>query len=127
MNVPLSIDESHYRALIYLALDGDIDLASIATIRDRVVDRLRSKATTELVIDVDAVSSIDTAGVGLLVAWQDLAADAGIPYRVVNAHGRIRKVMDRAGVADAEADIPGGPAIAEPQQPARSNTALALT
>ena len=117
MTAQLSIVESHYRGLIYLALHGDVDLSSIETIRHHVGDRLGRDTTTELVIDLAAVNSIDATGVGVLVSCRDHADDAGVPYRVVNADGWVREVMDRAGVADAAADISTGPVVVDEPEP----------
>lgn len=114
MNTPFAIDESHYRGLIYLALRGDIDVSSIETIRDHVVDSAGRDTTTELVVDLAAVAFIDAVGVGLLVACRDHVEAAGVAYRVINAQSWVRRMLDSAGVADAAADIPAGPVVVGP-------------
>ena len=57
-----------------------------------------------LVIDLGAVSSIGAAGVEALVLGYAVAIEHGTVYRVVGAHGQVRRTLQTTGVLDVLAD-----------------------
>jgi anti-sigma B factor antagonist len=95
--VPFTIAESQHDGLIELALSGEIDLASVPAIRDRVSARL-ADSDAGIVIDLTEVTFIDSSGIGALITCQRMATAAARTYRVVNAQGRVADVLDLTGV-----------------------------
>jgi anti-sigma B factor antagonist len=61
-----------------LALSGDLDLATVDTVRTAVNDALRDVACTGISLDLAEVTFIDSTGLGTLVAIRNLCRDRNI-------------------------------------------------
>jgi anti-sigma B factor antagonist len=95
----LSIDQ--YDAgdgVIRLAVAGEVDIATCNRLRTAIVDTLTDPRTTELVVDLDWVSFLDSTGIHALIRGHELAAERGIRYVVANARKPVHRVLDIAGV-----------------------------
>jgi len=98
VSTPFSIRESASGDVVRLELVGEIDLANIVRIRDRVQDHLDAAPTSEVVADLSATTFIDSAGVGMLVGCRRAAAETGKAFIVTGAVGVVAMVLDTMGL-----------------------------
>ncbi len=82
---------------------GEVDLASAEQLRDGLVTA-ETAADRSLVIDLRAVSFIDSTGIGELVGCQRRCRDAEMSLAFVVPDGTIRKILHVTGM-DAVFDI----------------------
>jgi anti-sigma B factor antagonist len=86
-----------------LVLVGEIDLAAHDALLAEILQVVNGSAI-ELVVDLDAVTFVDSGGVGVLVKGFHSASEAGCGYKVVNPQGIVRQVLEITGVLPALTD-----------------------
>lgn len=59
-------DHGHLPRALVIAVAGDIDLANAAAIREQVVAHAQDAAPEELILDLGAVTYLDSSGIELL-------------------------------------------------------------
>jgi anti-anti-sigma factor len=102
-----SFDETGRDGVARLALSGDLDMS--ATFRlEPALDRLLEGGVREVVLDLSGVSFVDSSGLGLLIATNERAREAGVPMAIAGAGPEIQRVFRVAGVADV---LPLRPAV----------------
>lgn len=79
-------------------LEGDIDHHSAATIRSRIDTKLFLTRPRELVLDLQRVSFMDSAGLGLILGRYTKAAELGVGFRLVHPNVQVQKILDLAGL-----------------------------
>lgn len=80
-----------------VAASGEIDVASAATLRDRLIELINGKSN-HLILDLDGVDFIDSTGLGVLVgAVRRARADDG-DMRLVCSNARLLKVFSVTGL-----------------------------
>lgn len=77
---------------------GDLDQLSVPALRECLLDLHRS-GCRRVVLDVRAVSFMDSAGVGILAAGWKRFHDSGGELRLVGPSLAVRKVLDVTGLA----------------------------
>jgi anti-sigma B factor antagonist len=81
-----------------LDLAGEIDLAAKADLHAHVSAALADDTTSAVIVDLAAVTFLDSSGIGALVGCAHLAAGADKALRVVGARGQVADVLDLTGV-----------------------------
>lgn len=76
--------------LTVLTVDGDLDMETVVELREAVLEQLAA-GRRHLVLDLDAVSFMDSTGLGVLVA---------VNKRVRAANGTVRLVCQQKRVLD---------------------------
>jgi anti-sigma B factor antagonist len=89
---------SPYPGLVTLTLAGELDLASADTVRDSVIEAVKSPDVDAVLLDLQGLTFLDSTGIGVLVAGWRSARDSGKQLRVDNAHGMAREVLRITGV-----------------------------
>jgi anti-sigma B factor antagonist len=90
-----------------LRATGSIDIAS----RERLGAAVRAALaadTTALVIDLSAVTFIDSTGIGTLVDAASQSADAGATFRIEAPSRPVARILEVSGLADHWGDDPTG-------------------
>lgn len=93
---PLRCQDSSGVLTVYL--EGDIDHHSAATIRSRIDTKLFLTRPRELVLDLQRVSFMDSAGLGLILGRYTKAAELGVGFRLVHPNVQVQKILDLAGL-----------------------------
>jgi anti-anti-sigma factor len=97
--------ESRDGAVVVVA-SGEIDLATSPRLREALVDPAARAPT--VVLDLRAVTFIDSSGLGVIVGQQKRARESGDRFAVAIAGGspveRILEVTGLAGILDVVAD-----------------------
>ena len=81
---------------VLAAVAGEIDIATVAGLRERLV--ALAAGGRPLVVDLDQVSFIDAAGLGALVGAAKRAAEHGVGLHVVCARQQIRRLFRITGL-----------------------------
>ncbi|HET6549771.1 MAG TPA: STAS domain-containing protein, partial [Solirubrobacter sp.] len=91
---------------VLVVAGGEIDLATSPRLREALIDPAARAAT--VVLDLRAVTFIDSSGLGVIVGQQKRARESGERFAVAIAGGspveRILEVTGLAGILDVIAD-----------------------
>ncbi|MBA9003000.1 STAS domain-containing protein [Thermomonospora cellulosilytica] len=85
------------REYTVVALHGDLDLATTAVLRERLLAALRH-STRLLIIDLGGVSFCDAAGLGMLVGTQRRATALGVALRLVAPRPQVSGLLRITGL-----------------------------
>jgi anti-sigma B factor antagonist len=96
MGDPLTIAVRSERGVMIVAVAGEIDISTVAPLRERLFELADSG--TALIIDLDRITFIDSAGLGALVGTARRAAAHGGSLQAVCAQERTRKLLWMTGV-----------------------------
>lgn len=95
----LSIDTHRVNGgAVRLAVAGQVDLATCEHLRTAIQDSLTEAHITELIVDLDQVSFLDSTGIRALIEGSKLATDRGVRYLVTNPRKIVHQVLDITGV-----------------------------
>jgi anti-sigma B factor antagonist len=96
MDDTLSVGVRHERGYAIVTAVGEIDTATVARLRQRLFDLAASGRP--LVVDLDQVSFIDSAGLGALVGTAKQADAYGGGLHLVCARPKIRQLFRLVGL-----------------------------
>jgi anti-sigma B factor antagonist len=97
-----SVESEPAATVVHVA--GEIDLDSEPDLRDLVMRALLGESP--VVVDLSEVSFIDSAGLRLLVDAHAEAAAKRLSLRIVEGQGRVRRVLEIAGLREHLAVFP---------------------
>lgn len=93
---PLTIEIRPDAASVTLLLDGELDLASVGTLR-ACLDQLDSQYA-EIHVDLAGLEFLDSTGLAALVVTQQHLGERGGRLLVRNPQGHVRRVLEVSGV-----------------------------
>jgi anti-anti-sigma factor len=93
----LSVTTTRDADTCVVGIGGDIDLATVATLERAVLAAFDTDATT-VVVDLAAVTFLDSAGINTLLKSRRLADEQDRRFRVTGATGVVHDVLDMTGV-----------------------------
>jgi anti-sigma B factor antagonist len=96
MDDALAITVRSERGVVIAAVAGDIDISTVARLRERLFELADSGGT--LIVDLNRVTFIDSAGLGALVGTARRAAEHGGSLYAVCARPQTRKLLWLTGV-----------------------------
>ena len=96
MDDALAITVRSERGVVIAAVAGDIDISTVARLRERLFELADSGGT--LIVDLNRVTFIDSAGLGALVSTARRAAEHGGSLYAVCARPQTRKLLWLTGV-----------------------------
>ena len=85
---------------VVLTLDGEFDITDRAELEDATLAAVAAAGTGRVVVDLAAVAFIDSEAVAALIIGYQAAVAAGCDYRLVNARGLVRRILDIAGLLE---------------------------
>lgn len=109
----LTVLVRHEPDYVLVTVAGEVDFASAAGLRDRLFTL--ASAGRPLVADLDRVSFIDAAGLGVLAGAAREAAAHGASLRVVCARRQVRRLF---GLTQLDLAVPVAASLAEIQKAA---------
>jgi anti-sigma B factor antagonist len=104
-----------------LILRGELDLASKSDLRDALVAEQR--AGTAVIVVLDQLDYLDSAGIGELVKASHCARRVGRPFVVTPGTGNVRRVLRISGALSELSGAGRDPAEAETRNRAASGSA----
>jgi anti-anti-sigma factor len=78
-----------------VAVDGIVDLGSIAAFRDALLRTVHANSGTLVVADLDGVVALDDAGLGMLLGAAAAARQADGDLEIVCTNKRLRTRLER--------------------------------
>jgi len=84
-----------------VAVDGVVDLASIAVFRDALLRTIHSNSGELVVADLDGVAALDDAGLGVLLGAAAAARQADGDLEIVCNGERLRTRLERTRLDQA--------------------------
>jgi anti-sigma B factor antagonist len=105
MDLDVTTESDESRTL--LRATGSIDIAS----RDRLAAAVRAalaEDTAALVVDLSAVTFIDSTGIGTLVDAASQSADAGATFRIESPSRPVARILEVSGLAEHWSGNPTG-------------------
>ena len=96
MGDALTITVRSERGVVIAAVTGEIDMSTVAPLRERLFELADSGGT--LIIDLNRVTFIDSAGLGALVGTARRAAEHGGSLHAVCSRPQTRKLLWMTGV-----------------------------
>ena len=78
-----------------VAVDGVVDLASIAVFRDTLLQTIHANSSQLVIIDLDGVAALDDSGLGVLLGAAATARQAGGDLEIVCNAERLRLRLER--------------------------------
>ena len=84
-----------------VAVDGVVDLASIAIFRDALLRTIHSNSGKLIVADLDGVAALDDAGLGVLLGAAAAARQADGDLEIVCNDERLRTRLERTRLDQA--------------------------
>ena len=95
---------------VVVTLVGELDLATVGEVR-RTLDHLRGRGWRDFVVDLRALTFLDSTGVHLLLETYHRALAGGGSLTVASAAPEVHRVLELTGVADRletpHAPLPG--------------------
>lgn len=88
----------HYYDVAIFSLDGRLDAVATPTFLDCVREQIEL-GHGRLVIDLKKVDFMSSAGVKMLIQATQLSRQQGGDLRLANARGRVKRVLNLAGVS----------------------------
>jgi anti-anti-sigma factor len=86
--------------VIELVLSGEVDAAVVDPTTREARELLRQPGVVSLVVDLGAVTFIDSLGLGLLVNLHALADDRGAAFVLRNTPAKVTQVLQLTGLLD---------------------------
>lgn len=96
MGDELAVTVRRDHGVVVGAVSGDIDLSTVAGLRDRLLEL--ADAGEPLILDLDQVTFMDSAGLGALVAVARRAATHGTALHAVCSRPQTRKLLWMVGL-----------------------------
>jgi anti-sigma B factor antagonist len=96
MSEELSVAVRHERGVVIAAITGDIDMSGVAGLREQLFGL--ANEGQPLIVDLNRVSFIDSAGLGVLVGTARRAAEHGTSLHAVCSRQQTRKLLWMTGV-----------------------------
>ena len=101
MDAPFTVDKRVAgNGVVRLLVAGEVDRVTSKAVSTAVSDALRGRHVREVIVDLRHVGFLDAAGVRALLEGFHAAAGHGCAYRVANAHGMVRHVLDITRLSD---------------------------
>ncbi len=98
---PLSMSRTvTEQGMACLAPAGELDMSNLDGFRDTLLGALAEPDLAGVVVDLGALEFLDSMGVQVLLQAKRRALGRQVPFSVVNARGRVLRVLTIIGVHD---------------------------
>ncbi|MGH3715258.1 MAG: STAS domain-containing protein [Micromonosporaceae bacterium] len=85
---------------VQLTLSGEVDCATAPELREAINEVLCNRNPAKIWIDVEAITLLDSTGIGTLVVAHQIARDLCVELAVVNPNRFVARLFGVLGVAD---------------------------
>ena len=90
--------------VVRLALTGELDMAAAFRIEPEADRLLARPGADRLVVDLAAVTFVDSAGLGALLAIRERSQELGIEFALVSPSAPVRRMLELSGTSGMLAD-----------------------
>jgi anti-sigma B factor antagonist len=95
--VSLSLSTERDAGTMIVTVAGEVDLATTGQLEGELNAAVEAAGTT-VIVDLSAVTFLDSAGINTLLRSRRLAEEHGRQLRVTGAEGIVRQVLEMTGV-----------------------------
>jgi len=109
---------------VVVTVDGPVDLAAVGRLHGDLARAIRQHPATTLIVDLDAASALDDAGLGVLLGAAATAREAGGDLQIVCTQPTLRSRLERtrldqivtvrASIADSNSHVASSGSSAPP-------------
>ncbi|MGA3147161.1 MAG: STAS domain-containing protein [Acidimicrobiales bacterium] len=93
------ISEHAEDGLLRVAVRGEVDVATAPTLREHLYDAV-DRSSGVVVVDLSAVTFIDSTALGVLIGAQERSRDHGTQLRIILNEARIVKIFEITGLTE---------------------------
>jgi anti-anti-sigma factor len=86
------------REAAVVRLAGEFDINARDDLRAALLAAVDDVSPAEVVVDFDGVAFLDSEAMGALIEGLNAGREAGVPLRIINAHGIVHRVLEVSGV-----------------------------
>ena len=98
LTLPLTVTSRRENDHAILELTGSLTLnPALTTVREAVRQILKTHPVTEMVLDLAAVTAVDSSGLGELTVIYTMTTQHQCPLRLAGVNARLKKMLDLAG------------------------------
>jgi anti-anti-sigma factor len=83
-----------------VAVKGELDMAGAFTLEPAIERVVAEHEVEELVVDLEGVAFMDSAGLGSLLSTQERLSDLGITAKFQRPSDAVKRVLDTSGTHD---------------------------
>lgn len=94
----LTLSTTRDAGTVTVHVSGDVDMSTVAELEHAVQAAADDRDATTVDVDLAAVTFIDSAGINTLLKGRRLADERDRRFRISNAAGIVRDVLDMTGV-----------------------------
>lgn len=84
---------------VAVSLAGELDIATVGRVEEQV-DQARSTGFAEVVLDLRAVTFMDSTGLRLLLRLDAAARAEGFAFRIADEDGPVRRLLELTGLSE---------------------------
>lgn len=85
---------------VVVSLAGEFDLVTEPDLESWLRQAIVGNPGSEIEVDLHEVTFLDSSGIRSLLRAYDLAVEQGTPFRIVDAKGTVREVLEIVDVYD---------------------------
>lgn len=104
---PLEVQEVVRDGVYWLALSGELDLASASLLQETVND-LASEAISAVVLDLSGLSFMDSTGVRATLDARELFERRGCRFSLIPGPAQVQRLFELTGLLDVLPFVPDG-------------------
>lgn len=94
---PFRIDVHHERETVRVTPVGELDLATVAPLRERL-DEVRASGCRSIVLDLRELTFIDSSGLHLTLSCDRHARESQIEFAIIQGPPAVRRVFEITGL-----------------------------
>ena len=94
----VGVETQELEGALRVTLSGELDVATAPSVEERLVE-LEGGAAQRIVLDLSALSFIDSTGLSLLINTDSRARKAGRAVSIVAGRGGPRRLLETTGLA----------------------------
>ena len=99
MDEAFAVEERNDGDLVHVVVRGELDVATAPTLREHLHATVDG-SSGPVVVDLLAVTFIDSTALGVLIGTKELADERGTDLRLVIEEARIIKIFEITGLTD---------------------------
>jgi anti-anti-sigma factor len=92
----IQVDQSNDRAVVHVS--GEVDMSNSRKLRETILDLIQKRNQKKLIINLDAVPSMDSSGIATLMEGLHEAKKIDGEFILVGVHESLRGVLSLTGL-----------------------------
>lgn len=94
---PFRCEIESFRGKVHVIPHGEIDLASVPVLEAKLRE-LRETGFDHLVVDLRAVTFMDSTGLRLIIGWDDASRSEGLDFELIPGEPVVQRLFEITGM-----------------------------